>query len=73
MKIIIRADSGFCRDQILSWCEANHVDYIIGLAKNKRLTKAIGSELQQALQLFQQTGHAARVFKDLMYRTKKSW
>ena len=73
VKIIIRADSGFCRDQILSWCEANHVDYIIGLAKNKRLTKAIGSELQQALQQFHQTGHAARVFKDLMYRTKKSW
>ncbi len=73
VKIIVRADSGFCRDSILSWCEDNNVDYVIGLSKNTRLTKIIGGELQQAQQQFEQTGHAARVFKDFHYQTKKSW
>jgi hypothetical protein len=73
VKIIIRADSGFCRDEILRWCESHQVGYIIGLAKNKRLNRAIGSELRQALELFEETGVAARVFKDFTYRTKKSW
>jgi hypothetical protein len=52
VEIIIRADSGFCRDAILSWCEANRVHYLIGLAKNKRLLKIIGGELQQAKHTF---------------------
>ena len=73
VKIIIRADSGFCRDEILRWCEAHNVGDIIGLAMNKRLNRAIGSELRQALELFEETGVAARVFKDFTYRTKKSW
>lgn len=50
-RIIVRADSGFCRDAILSWCEENKVDYIIGLSKNTRLTKLIGGKLHQANQL----------------------
>lgn len=73
VKIVIRADSGFCRDHILRWCEDNKVDYIIGLAKNKRLVRAIGGELQQALKQFEATGEPARVFKDFRYRTKKTW
>ena len=73
VRFVFRADSGFCRDSILSWCEENHIDYVIGLAKNTRLTKIIGGELQQARQQFEQTGHAARVFKDFQYKTRKSW
>ncbi|MDA1252612.1 MAG: IS1380 family transposase [Planctomycetota bacterium] len=73
VKIIVRADSGFCRDSILSWCEDNNVDYIIGLAKNKRLTKIIGGELHEAQLQFAETGHASRVFKDFHYKTRKSW
>ncbi len=73
VRIIMRADSGFCRDAILSWCEDNDVDYIIGLAKNNRLTKILGGELQQARMQFEQTGEASRVFKDFRYRTRKSW
>jgi hypothetical protein len=65
--------SGFCRDSILSWCEENNVDYVIGLKQNTRLTKIIGGELQQAQQQFEQTGQAARVFKDFPYKTRKSW
>jgi hypothetical protein len=49
------------------------VDYVIGLAKNKRLTKILGKELEEAKQLFSQTGKPSRVFKDFLYRTQKSW
>jgi len=73
VKIIVRADSGFCRESVLRWCEENSVDYVIGLAKNKRLVRAIGGELQQAREQFEDTGEAARVFKDFRYCTKKSW
>lgn len=71
--IIIRGDSGFCREQIMAWCEDHRVDYILGLAKHKRLQRILGAELQQAKEQFQQTGQAARVFKDFRYKTKKSW
>ena len=71
--IIIRADSGFCREQIMFWCEQNDVDYVLGLAKNERLKKEIAEELQQAKELYKQTGQAARVYKDFEYQTLKSW
>lgn len=73
VQIILRGDSGFCRDQIMAWCEANGVEYVLGLAKNKRLVAAIGGQLQQAKRDFEQTGKAARVFQELEYRTRKSW
>ena len=69
----IRADSGFCRDDLLSWCEANTVSYIIGLAGNPRLTAGIKGELAQAERQFNKTGQPARVFKDFRYRTLDSW
>src|SRR5437867_5134607 len=71
--ILIRADSGFCRDEILSWCEGNHVDYVIGLAKNERLIREIETELQKADEEFQKTGKPARIFKDFYYQTLKTW
>ena len=37
VSIVIRADSGFCRDDLLRWCEDHHVDYVMGLANNDRL------------------------------------
>lgn len=73
VQIILRGDSGFCRDRIMNWCEANHVDYILGLAKNARLLRAIGKPMHEAKQQFEQTGEAARVFTDLDYKTQKSW
>lgn len=72
-RIVIRADSGFCRENIMAWCEANDVGYILGLAKNKRLQKILGKELHEAKQQFEATGSAARVFKDFFYQTHKSW
>lgn len=73
VQIVVRGDSGFCRESLLAWCEANDVDYVIGLAKNSRLTRILGKELQDAKRLFEQTGKASRVFKDFTYRTKTSW
>jgi len=74
VRIIVRGDSGFCRDEIMSYCEHNEkIDYVLGLAKNRRLNKQIEAEMAQAQQLQQQTHKAARVFKDFRYRTRKSW
>jgi hypothetical protein len=73
VRIVLRGDSGFCREHLLRWCEENGVDFLFGLAKNKRLTKILGKELHEAQLQFQQTGQAARVFKDFSYRTQTSW
>jgi hypothetical protein len=71
--IILRADSGFCREELLGWCENNDVDYVFGFARNKRLRKIIGRAMQQAKQEHRRTGKPARVFCEFAYRTKKSW
>ena len=73
VRIILRGDSGFCRDDIMAWCEANQVDYILGLAKNSRLKSMIETELAEAKSAHEQSGHAARVFSSFDYRTLKSW
>ena len=72
-RIIVRADSGFARDELMSWCEAHGVYYVLGLAKNVRLLKKIGVELAQAKELYDQTGRASRLFTHFHYRTHKSW
>ena len=73
VKIIVRGDSGFCRDSIMTWCEARQIDYVFGFAKNERLKAMIAAELQQARQLYEETKKAARVFKDFRYETRESW
>jgi hypothetical protein len=73
VRIVLRADSGFCREELMGWCEQNHVDYLFGLARNQRLGKIIGAEMQQARALHQTTGQPARVFAEFSYRTRKSW
>lgn len=72
--IVIRGDSGFCRDAIMSWCEERPgVDYVLGLAKNARLKRALGDAMQAAEQANHESGQSSRVFKELTYRTRKSW
>jgi hypothetical protein len=73
VKITIRADSGFCREEIMRWCDENRVDYILGLAKNPRLLKAIMAESEQARQQFETTKQPARVFAELRYQTLETW
>lgn len=72
--IIFRADSGFCRDELLTWCEQTEgVDYVIGIAKNSRLIQALSKKMERARRAFLRTGRAARCFTDLRYRTLKTW
>ncbi|HEY1210353.1 MAG TPA: IS1380 family transposase [Terracidiphilus sp.] len=71
--IILRADSGFCREELMAWGEAHRVGYAFGLARNQRRQKIIGAEMHQARLLHQTTGKAARVFAEFSYRTRKSW
>jgi DDE family transposase len=71
--IVVRGDSGFCREHLMRWCEAHGVDYLLGLAKNTRLLALLEPELAQAQEQFAQTQQPARVFKDFTYRTRDSW
>ena len=73
VKIVLRADSGFCREELMAWCEAHHVDYVFGLARNQRLARIIGAQMHEARLLHQSTGQAARVFTEFPYQTRKSW
>ena len=74
VKIVIRADSGFCREPLMAWCEAQaSVYYVLGLARNARLEKELTEPMQQAQQDYERTQQAARVFRDFVYQTQKSW
>jgi hypothetical protein len=73
VRILIRGDSGFCREPIMAWCEANGVDFLLGLAQNTRLLAMIAEPAEQARQECQRTGEPARVFADLSYQTLKTW
>lgn len=72
VSIVLRGDSGFCRNELMSWCEAHGVDYVFGLARNKRLRRIIGAEMWNAQQQWKQTGKAARVFTEFGYQAKKT-
>jgi Transposase DDE domain group 1 len=74
VKIVPRADSGFAREALMAWCEANKVDYVFGLARNERLQARIAEALADAegLSLAGQ-GKPARVFRDFLWSTKESW
>ena len=72
-RIVIRGDAGFCREAIMAWCEANIVRYVLGLARNKRLQRALGREMEEARKAHERTGNPARRFRDFRYRTRTSW
>ena len=73
MKILLRADSGFARDELMAWCEANGVDYLFGLARNERLVGAIAEDLAAAAAESLAQGGPARRFVDFAWRTLDSW
>jgi len=73
VRIIVRGDSGFCREPLMRWCEENNVHFLFGLAKNARLQRILGQELHQAKLQFEATNRPSRVFKEFTYRTRKSW
>ena len=73
-RILLRADSGFAREELMAWCEENHVDYLFGLARNERLGAEIASELAAAKTASQNNGgKPARRFKDFLWTTRDSW
>jgi hypothetical protein len=73
VRILLRADSGFAREALMSWCERHRVDYVFGLARNARLEAEIAAELAQAEAVSRQSGMAARLFKDFRWTTLDSW
>ena len=73
VRIILRADSGFSNETLMGWCEANNVDYVFGLARNRRLEAALVEPLVEAEHLCIISGRPARVFRDFQYRTIDSW
>jgi hypothetical protein len=73
VKITLRGDSGFCREELMGWCEQAGVDYVLGLAKNPRLQAETAAEQEQAAAEFRATAKPARVFKEFSYQTRESW
>ena len=74
VKIVLRADSGFAREALMAWCEANKVDYVFGLACNARLEARLGEALAEARRLSEtEGGKRTRVFRDFLWSTKDSW
>jgi hypothetical protein len=72
VKIVLRGDSGFCRNELMNWCESNGVDFVFGLARNSRLRRIIGLQMHQATVEWKQTGKPARVFTEFLHSTKKT-
>jgi hypothetical protein len=73
VRILLRADSGFCREELMIWCEAHGVDYVFGLARNPRLRGLIEPQLAEAERLHRERKQAARVFTEFPYQTRESW
>ncbi len=73
VRIIVRGDSGFARNDIMTWCEGNGVDYVFGLQKNPRLCAAIECQLRKSQRRYHQTKKASRRYRDFRYRTRESW
>jgi Transposase DDE domain group 1 len=72
VKIILRGDSGFCRNELMSWCEGHGVDYVFGLARNQRLPSIIGRQMWEATEQWNRTGKPARMFTEFSYQTRKT-
>ena len=72
-RIVVRGDSGFCREELMAWCEAHGVDYVLGLARNARLLALLGPALARARERAALCGGRTREFAELTYRTLDSW
>ncbi|WP_225414671.1 IS1380 family transposase [Stigmatella hybrida] len=74
-RLVLRADSGFARDELMAWCEDNRVDYVFGLARNKRLEGMIATDLElvRAVSREEREGAPTRAYRELRYQTRDSW
>lgn len=73
VKLLLRADSGFCREEIMAWCEDNQVDFLLGLARNRRLEALLEPAMEKSRRKFLATRRAQRRFVTFWYRTRTSW
>ncbi len=73
VRIVLRGDSGFCRERIMAWCERQGIGFVFGVARNRRLVRRIGRPLQKSRRRFHATGKASRRFREFRYRTDTSW
>lgn len=73
VRVLLRADSGFAREALMAWCEANRVDFLFGLARNARLVEELAIDLAWAEDEATRTGRPARRFRDFRWSTLDSW
>jgi hypothetical protein len=73
VQIILRADSGFARDELMNWCEEHGVDYLFGYARNARTQRMMAPAMETVRRWYELTGLPARCFMELKYQTRKSW
>lgn len=73
VEILVRADSGFAREKLMTWCEANGVEYVLGLARNPRLERSIRKELERAGRKHARSKKPERCFRDFTYQTHDTW
>lgn len=73
VEILLRADSGFAREELMSWCEANDIDYVFGLARNPRLEAELSKDMGIVAKRHERTRKAERVYRDFSYRTQNTW
>jgi Transposase DDE domain group 1 len=69
VQIVLRGDSGFCREELMAWCEAQQVDYVFGMARNSLLEKIVAEALEQARRQWEQKQQPARVFLEFEHET----
>jgi len=67
VRIVVRADSGFCRWRLLRWCDRHDVGYVIGLARNLVLQRLADPWRTQAAERFERTGEKQRLFGEVTY------
>jgi hypothetical protein len=73
VSILVRADSGFCREELMSWCETNRVDYLFGIAKNTRLLRRLRPLMKKVRRSWARTRRATRRYTEFRYRTLNTW
>ena len=73
VEITVRGDSGCCREELMGWCEQHGLSYVFGMARNPRLWRMIGREMEALRLACQESGEARRRYRDGRYRTIESW
>lgn len=71
--VLIRGDGAYSHDSLMSWCELEGVDFVLGMPKNKRLNREVADEQAKMAEVTKETGEPARCYRSFQYETLKSW